>query len=246
MISSCNTQPQGPVVCCPVTATLSSSIRPLKCKGHLKASRLEAKQVFLKRENSQEGNWASGRLFPDRKVLVLDMDETLVHATCAKEGDYQLQVTGEIGFEIGLKLRPFVKDFLLKMSQIYEVVVFTSSQQSYADTVLNFLDPSHTLIHHRFYRQHCHFISTTAYKDLRLFTGIPLPHIIICDNVIANFALQLDNGVPVKTWTGDKKDQELVFLAQYLGKLVGAADVREVNRETFKLARKLGSCNSPL
>lgn len=248
MFKSFESTSQGPVLCCPPLDSLSPP--PKHCyrlKGHFKAARLEAKETFLKRSpvsSPVETTWAGGRRFVGRKLLVLDMDETLVHATAPADGDYRLKVTE--GFEIGLKLRPFVRDFLAKMSQMYEIAVFTSSQQAYADTVLNFLDPGNCLIHHRLYRQHCSFQAGTAAKDLRVFTGVDLRDIVICDNLISNFALQLENGVPVKTWTGAKDDKELVLLCQYLVRLAGVKDVREVNRETFKLSLRLSThCNSP-
>lgn len=240
---------QGPILCCsPLDSLPAPAKHCYRPKGHFKAARAEAKDSFLKRNTAPsavETNWASGRRFAGRKLLVLDMDETLVHATAPAEGDYRLKVAE--GFEIGLRLRPFVRDFLAKMSQIYEIAVFTSSQQAYADTVLNFLDPEDCLIHHRLYRQHCTFHTGTAYKDLTVFTGVDLRDIVICDNLISNFALQLENGVPVKTWTDAKEDKELVLLCQYLVRLAGVKDVREVNRETFKLSLRLSThCNSPL
>lgn len=251
MFKTCNTTSQGPVLCLPPLDSLQTPQKHYyRTKGHFKTSRIEAKDGFLKRnpENAatEAKTWATSRRFVGRKLLVLDMDETLVHATAPTEGDYRLIVPAEPAFEIGLRLRPFVKDFLAKMSEIYEIVVFTSSQQAYADSVLNFLDPQHTLIHHRLYRQHCTVLSGVSYKDLRVFTGVDLRDIVICDNLISNFGLQLDNGVPVKTWTNAKDDKELVLLCQYLTRLVEVKDVREVNRETFKLALRLSAhCNSP-
>ena len=39
------------------------------------------------------------------------------------------------------------------MSKYYEIVIFTTATQSYADWVLNEIDPNH-YISHRLYRQH--------------------------------------------------------------------------------------------
>jgi len=39
------------------------------------------------------------------------------------------------------------------MAKFYEIVIFTAATQSYADWVLNEIDPEH-YISHRLYRQH--------------------------------------------------------------------------------------------
>jgi TFIIF-interacting CTD phosphatase-like protein len=46
-------------------------------------------------------------------------------------------------------------DFLRKLSQKFEVVIFTAARQDYADKILDKLDPNRTLFAGRMYRQHC-------------------------------------------------------------------------------------------
>lgn len=220
-----------------------------RLKTHLRASRSSAKCCFLRQDadlaKPQKDtceDWSKKRLFPDRKLLVLDLDETLVHSYDAPAGgDFQLKVTStETCFEIGFSLRPFVRDFLEKASQLYEVVVFTSSLAAYANAVLDFIDPRQRLVHHRLYRQHCTLHEGVLCKDLGFFSGVSLKQILICDNIISNFRLHLDNGVPVTSWTGEKEDQELIYLMDYLGKVSSVEDVREVNRQLFQLEAALG------
>lgn len=50
--------------------------------------------------------------------------------------------------------RPGVDNFLRKMGDLYEVVVFTASLAKYADPVLDRLDPGHTVAH-RLFRESC-------------------------------------------------------------------------------------------
>lgn len=186
----------------------------------------------------EQAQWGKSRVFPDRKLLVLDLDETLVHSVARPElGDYQLtvQTSPVSSFQIGVRLRPFVKDFLSKASQLFEIAIFTSAQSPYANTVIDFLDPAGTLIQHRLYRDHCKVVDGLAVKDLQLFRGVDLKDIIICDNLVGNFRMQLNNGVPIKTWTEDREDKELVLLLQYLMKIARVPDVRVVNQHFFHL-----------
>ena len=54
-------------------------------------------------------------------------------------------------------------------------------------------------------------------KDLKILEeGRSLKDIIIVDNNIQSFYLQLSNGIPIYDYTGDKSDDILVPLASYL------------------------------
>jgi len=85
------------------------------------------------------------------KVLILDMDETLIHArflmTPAQEknddGDFTVSIASTSGAEqvkISVKMRPFLDNCLEHLAKYYEIAVFTAGEQSYADAVLDYLD----------------------------------------------------------------------------------------------------------
>ena len=67
------------------------------------------------------------------KTLILDLDETLVHASNfpINMPDIQYKMVSKFQFEseteIYVRVRPFVKEFLSFVSKYYEVVVFTAS-----------------------------------------------------------------------------------------------------------------------
>jgi CTD small phosphatase-like protein 2 len=54
-----------------------------------------------------------------------------------------------------VRKRPGLDDFLAAVSALFEVVIFTASQQVYAETLLNMLDPQGRHIAHRLYRDAC-------------------------------------------------------------------------------------------
>ena len=115
------------------------------------------------------------------------------------------------------------------------MIVFTSSNKSYADAVLDHIDPTHTLIHHRLYREHCVLYSEDFYiKDLRIMNR-NLKDVIIVDNTPYAFAYQLDNGYPITPFVGNEQDKELKTLTLYLEQIADSEDVRKVNKEKFKL-----------
>ena len=100
------------------------------------------------------------------------------------------------------------------MAEFYEVLVFTAALQDYADWVLDQIDPDKN-IKHRLYRQHALPHGSNYIKDLSRI-GRPLNRIIIVDNLAENFQLQPENGIMIKTWTGDPQDTALFELTPIL------------------------------
>jgi TFIIF-interacting CTD phosphatase-like protein len=101
-----------------------------------------------------------------KKVLVLDMDETMLHAKFIQNEDdlknddgdfiFTLQsetsgskdVAGEIGesLQVSIKMRPFLDMALDFLAKYYEIVVFTAGTQDYADFCLDYIDPERKII----------------------------------------------------------------------------------------------------
>lgn len=137
--------------------------------------------------------------------------------------------------EIFVQVRPFALKCLQEASNMFEVIIFTASTKSYADAVINLLDPDGKLIDYRLYQDDCIPTPEEAYlKDLRILNR-NLEDVIIVDNSVWSFANQLENGVQILPWTGNPDDRELCNLIIYLKEVRNAIDVREVNRSVFKL-----------
>ena len=64
------------------------------------------------------------------RTLVLDLDNTLVHSDWTRGRGWRT-------FK-----RPGVDDFLKQMAQMYEIVVYTAALPTYADPILDRLDPN--------------------------------------------------------------------------------------------------------
>lgn len=162
------------------------------------------------------------------KLLVLDLDDTLVHT--GDSGDFKVQLGSQ---SRGVSVRPYAFEFLREACRLFEVAIYTASEAVYADQVLDYLDPNGVLLQHRMYRKSCLLAGSFVFKDLRVFSGFALKDIVMVDNSAFGFAFQRANGVPVNTWTGDKDDSELLLLLSYLRLLAPLADVRPFNCAVF-------------
>lgn len=174
----------------------------------------------------------------NKKTLILDLDETLIHCFEKSEGvvcDLELTISIDgFPFEVGINIRPYAISFLRRMKKRWEIVVFTASHQSYADAILDELDPEHELVDHRLYRQHCRELTTDFFiKDLSKLNR-DLARTLLVDNSAYSYAMQTDNAVPILPFY-EGRDYELAALEHYLNRLADSEDVRPANRAYFQL-----------
>jgi len=133
-------------------------------------------------------------------------------------------------------MRPFCLEFLEEMSKIFEVYIFTASNQYYAKSIIDFLDPEAKYISGILDRTKCLKTKNGFFiKDLRIIKNREMKNMIIVDNLAHSFGFQINNGVPILEWHDSFKDQELFYLKNYLTEAAEAEDVREFNRNRLKL-----------
>lgn len=80
-----------------------------------------------------------------------------------------------------VRCRPHLRDFMDRVSSLFEIIIFTASQSIYAEQLLNVLDPKRKVFRHRVYRDSCIFVDGNYLKDLSVL-GRDLARVIIIDN----------------------------------------------------------------
>lgn len=169
---------------------------------------------------------------------MLDLDETLIHSVfTAEKTDISFAVKGD---EFKFNIRPYCLEFLEKMAEIYTIYVYTASTQDYAEPIVNYLNESKKTIHGVLHRKNCMETHNGFYiKDLRIIKNRELKDIIIVDNLIHSFGLQLDNGIPILEYLKGKDDVELKGLEKLLVTLSTVEDVRDHLRQSLQLRKIL-------
>lgn len=167
-----------------------------------------------------------------RKTLVLDLDETLIHSSFRAVRNADILITVEIEGEhhqVYVRKRPGVDEFLVRVAQLYEIVVYTASMAKYASPLLDQLD-KHNVCHWRLYREACTRLKQGYVKDLARL-GRNLKNVIIIDNSPTCYILQPDNAIPIRTWKDDVKDRELLDLIPILCSLADVDDIPQVLKQ---------------
>ncbi len=179
----------------------------------------------------------------NKKLVIFDLDETLVHCQAKNIEECQFQICVNLPSnkkgKIGINIRPNWKNALNIIKEKYIIVVFTASHKTYADAVLDFMDPGRSFFPYRLYRNNCTSVKIDGkeiyIKDLSLFKNINLKDIIIIDNSVVSFTYNLNNGMPILPYYDSIQDNELICLAYYLNGIFEYEDLREANKKFVKL-----------
>jgi RNA polymerase II subunit A small phosphatase-like protein len=165
---------------------------------------------------------------PGRVTLVLDLDETLVHSNfeplAGADCILPVDVDGEL-LHIYACARPGLREFLLEMSELFEVIVYTAGLDTYARAIMRHLIPPNCSVR-VLTREACVSLGAgLIVKDLSLLNR-PLNRVLLVDNSPAAAILQPANSIIVESYVGyDEEDDELKRLATWLRPLANVDDV---------------------
>ncbi|XP_073351645.1 carboxy-terminal domain RNA polymerase II polypeptide A small phosphatase 1-like [Pagrus major] len=161
--------------------------------------------------------------------VVIDLDETLVHSSFKPVNNADFIIPVEIDgtvHQVYVLKRPHVDEFLKRMGELFECVLFTASLAKYADPVSDLLD-KWGAFRCRLFRESCVFHRGNYVKDLSRL-GRDLNKVIIVDNSPASYVFHPDNAVPVASWFDDMSDTELLDLIPFFERLSKVDNVYSV------------------
>lgn len=161
-----------------------------------------------------------------RKVLVLDLDETLIH-TCEFPPHPKVQTITCGNPPTTSFKRPGVDSFLQLCSNYFDTYVYTYGTVIYADPILDILCPM-IRQDHRLYRHKCQYQKGHVIKDLDRFNRSLRDVILIEDSTDAK-KQHPENTILIPAWMGSPSDCILIeYLPPILLKCAASDDVRQI------------------
>ncbi len=183
-----------------------------------------------------------------KKIVLFDLDETLTHCIGEIKGDNKKKYKHIVNVtlpskkktKIGINIRPHWKETMELIKEHYHIIIYTASHQSYADAVLNYMDPQKIYTKYRLYRNNCVHANVGGrkfyIKDLDIFDKYyDLKNIVIIDNSVLSFAYHLNNGIPIVPYYDLEEDKELSILGYYLLSIYHYDDLREANKVHIRI-----------
>ena len=172
------------------------------------------------------------------KLLVLDLDETLVFAT---EEQLAIPMNAKVG-KYFVYDRPHVREFLAFCLKEFRVGVWTSSTESYAGEIVDHLFGDTSILEFVWARSRCtlkfdhHEWTHLRVKNLKKVKklGFNLEEILVIDDTPQKWARQYGNLVRVSEFEGDSDDTELLDLVPYLEYLKSVPNVREIEKRGWR------------
>ena len=174
------------------------------------------------------------------KIIILDLDETLIHAA-------EKPLKGVQDFMVGpyfVYVRPHAHSFIdFCFASFSAVAVWTSSSEDYAEAIsLNLFGSKKEDLAFLWSKKRCvrkfdyKLYASYWIKDLKKVKrrGYPLEKMIMIDNSPEKLYRQYGNLVRVLSFEGLVPDDELLHLQQYLSVLAKVDNVRQIEKRGWQ------------
>ena len=175
-----------------------------------------------------------------RKLLILDVDETLIFAT---EEPLSRIADFTVGNKYNVYKRPFVEQFLAWCFENFEVAVWTSATEDYAAEVLaNIIPQTQSNLAFVWSRERCtpslDVESRETFWEKKLTKlrrrGYNLENVIVVDDTPQMWRNSYGNLVRVEPYLGEPEDGELKKLTLYLEVLKNVENIRKVEKRGWR------------
>ena len=153
-------------------------------------------------------------------MIILDLDETLIHSTSKKlneEEDFILE-------QYFVYKRPNLDWFLQEISKHFCIGIWSSADGIYVTNIAEKIIPNNLKLEIMWDKDWC---DLTENKDDNSFfyekrlekltnLNLELESLLLVDDSLENYQINKNNAYKIKPFNGDKNDNELEFLYKYL------------------------------
>lgn len=172
------------------------------------------------------------------KLLILDLDETLIHAT-EKELGFSADFQYDKYF---VHKRPHLDQFLSDISKHFTIGVWSSADDIYVTEIVNKIKPNNVNFEIVWGRSRCSpkrdYTFDNYYFEKRLDKlkkkGFRLEKIIIVDDSPEKSRNNYGNAIYIKEFSGGTTDEELKHLHDYLLTLKNVDNIRTIEKRGWR------------
>ncbi len=170
---------------------------------------------------------------PEKPLLILDLDETTVYCTKFKFAHpFDLKLLDYYVYS-----RPFLKEFLLKLSEYYSFGVWSSAADYYIDRVASDIFPNKIQIDFLWGRKKCtiegdkNAKNPILYKEIQTLSKFyPTNRILILEDNPFVCKKNKNNSIILKAFTGEIDDKELQKLLPFLVSISNEPNFELINK----------------
>jgi len=191
------------------------------------------------------------RLSSGKILLILDLDETLLHAShqpLKNEPDFE--IFGYFVYE-----RPYLHEFLSYCSRNFNLAIWSSAADEYVQAIVKHIFSSAIELKFVWGRSRCtprkystnddfyvdvasHYEYTKQFKKIRR-KGYDLKKVLIVDDTPSKVANSYGNAIYVREFNGEPEDNELQLLASYLETIKEAENLRLIEKRGWQAGSKI-------
>ena len=173
-----------------------------------------------------------------RPLLILDLDETLIHGA-------ESRLHRDADFMVGpfhVYKRPQLSDFLGRTSSHFDMAIWSSASWDYVEHIadeLSRLVPKWEFVWSRFrcvQRLHPELMQMYFVKDLKKVKrrGYDLRRVLIVDDTRLKVSRNYGNAIYVSPFEGSDDDNELPQLARYITSLRFESNFRAIEKRGWR------------
>jgi carboxy-terminal domain RNA polymerase II polypeptide A small phosphatase len=182
-------------------------------------------------------------------LLILDLDETLIHATSEPpRDDYHFEVDRYAVFK-----RPHLDAFLAICAQHFDLAIWSSASDDYVQAIVAQIIPATIPLKFVWGRSRCtprtafqldkygsdetrgfgHYEYAKHLKKLKR-RGYDLRQVLIVDDTPAKVRNAYGNAIYVRPFQAEEEDDELRLLSDYLVQLKDREDMRRIEKRRWR------------
>lgn len=183
-----------------------------------------------------------------KKLLCLDLDNTLIYASSKPFANYQVIVDGDF-----MAVRPGLTEFLDRMEPSFDFMIWSISGEKYVKAMLNVMWPKEHELKAIYTGEQARLRieqgqGIPTYKDLhKIYRRLPYDksQIIALDDRPISYARSYGNLVQIQPFFGDPGDNEFEKVGNLLENLANVPNVRTIEKRWFKMAPEMYARKNP-